>query len=256
MNKKISLLISLGLCLMLALPGYAKKPSHKGGKIPVTATFRDCTGGSPYSGYEDPTDPMDLDPDCPSADDRIKSDGDPWIVPRPYIDGDAVGSKLSSANGHWRLGMHSVDGRSLSLDFSDCASGPGTCFPPTDGLTVGVAVMVTRGIDLRKMFADESKGDLQLLVPFTRDDDPWLLRFDPSDEQCPGSSFVSVTRGGGVAQHTWVIEASKDHVACLHLNVGGVQIPHIQRAIPHAVQGDGGVHRCYQVHCALALAGN
>ncbi|MEE8257740.1 MAG: hypothetical protein V3R60_07620, partial [Acidobacteriota bacterium] len=158
-----------------------------------------------------PLDLVTVDPDDFLLD-RIKSDGMGL-----YTDGLDVSANLGSAKGDWRMTMDSVDGRSLSLDFSgDCVS-PGECDPPTDGL-VDSAVMVTRGIDLRKMTVGVSKDDLQLLLPFRKDGNPWIIQFNPTNGECDDSSGVSLTR---TAADTWVIEASHTASACLHLKVGG-----------------------------------
>ena len=229
MRKMKFYLVSLVACMVLAVTGFADhRPGHPpppgggggggkggGGTGVRAATFRDCTGPLAYVGYEDPTDPGALDPDCPSADDRIKSEGNPsWVNPRPYVDGEEeVGLKLGRHAFELALGD-----RQLFLDFTDCAQAP--CTPPfNQGLTVpGIAWLIAHhasgGGDMRKITVGES-NPTNLRIAFRVEGDSanrWFVRFAPNDEECGDSTTALVTR---TDETTWVFEASDTNQACL-----------------------------------------
>ena len=112
--------------------------------------------------------------------------------------------------------------RTLFYDFSDCDS-PGKCFPPfTEGFSVGPANVFTSGsgIDLSEMVLGEVRDDLSMRFPFNLSEvggGLWLLFFDPSNADCPGSSNITVRR---IDIDTWEIEAGLTDVACLAEQVG------------------------------------
>ena len=223
MSKKISFLISLGLCLVLAMAGYAKKPvkdpppgkSGKGGKD-ISATFRDCTAGGDVDGG-----------DCgPPAEDRIKSDGGPYATV-----GDGVNfARISSKNFTVQLDDDGV--RQFFFDFTGCVSGSG-CTPaspmsgfPDPGASLFSIAPSKDSVSLLEMPFPGSPQDVvilfqfQALDPVDGVDKLWTVIFDPippisNPEICVDSTFASLTRTG---EDTWVFEAgpSPDDVACLY----------------------------------------
>ena len=111
--------------------------------------------------------------------------------------------------------------RKVFFGFFDCASAdPVDCTPPWfdfgglgSGLTYGN--MYTAGVDLRSMAIDESTHSLQLygsIKPRADDNFSYRYSFDPLDDRCPDSTFITVTRTG---PDTWVIEAGSNDVMCL-----------------------------------------
>ena len=221
MSKKISFLISLGLCLVLVMAGYAKKPEGKGGgrtNIP-SATFRDCTDG--FSGVEDPTNPGQ-DFDCPTVNhnDRIKSDG-----VGAYVGGVDVQAKLDKHVFYLSLQPQSggMPDRAFSLDFAEC-TGVGCDGPfnlPGEIIEGGILTARPRGDDkslnLVKMKEDPNTSfpvnfRMSFPVLIDRVEIPWYVRFAPTDPGCEGSNTASVTRTG---ENTWVFEASPSDKACL-----------------------------------------
>ena len=106
MEKQNWSLIFLALCLMLAIPGYAKKGGKKGGgSIPVMVTFRDET----------------LPPD------RIQSD-----LGGSYIDKEQdVGAGIGNT-GKLFMGLNKGNKlaiRTLHFDFSECLLSSGRVHP-------------------------------------------------------------------------------------------------------------------------------
>ena len=218
MRRKSFWTLGLVACLGFAIAGFADhKPGHKkpggggGGSIPLTVTFRDCTGSAFGDGLEDEP--------CPGEGfnffkDRIKSDS-----MGPYSDKvDNVGTSIDT-QGQFalRLGSGSKRNqpviRTLFLDFSDCVSVPEECNPPfVRGSTTGS--WFTSGVNLREMGIPETRGDLRLKMTLKPVDSEfsWKLHFDPLDLDCPGSSTITVSR---VDADTWEIKAGQDAVACL-----------------------------------------
>ena len=78
----------------------------------------------------------------------------------------------------------------------------------------------TSGVDLLAMSVDDSEDlSLTLWLDLTVVGGAlWPLAFDPLNEDCPGSSFVTVTR---IDLETWEIEATIEDVACLARQAGG-----------------------------------
>ena len=175
-----------------------------GGTIPMTATFRDFPGD-------------DVDP----IPDRLMSDGLGDYIHKV----DKVGAGIST-RGNFRMSLTKGNQpaiRTLFYDFSDCVS-PGECFPPfTEGFSVGPANVATSGsgIDLLEMLVGEVRDDLRLIMTLNLDsveNGLWQVFFDPSNADCPGSTYVTVER---INVDTWEIEAGPDDVACLREQSGG-----------------------------------
>ena len=172
-----------------------------GGKIPVTVTFRDFLGDGLKSDCHD----------CQTTCDCLS----------PYIAGAVI-----TTLGNFRMGLGSKGNqpviRTLFFDFSDCIEGP--CEPPfEDGFSVGSVNMFTSGsgIDLREMLVGEVRDDLSLIMGLNLDsveNGLWRIFFDPLNDRCEGSTFITVRR---VAADTWEIEAGLTDVACLVEVVGG-----------------------------------
>ena len=175
-----------------------------GGTIPMTATFRDFQGDD-----EDP------------VPDRLMSDGLGVYIEKV----DKVGAGIST-RGNFRLTLTKGNQpaiRTLFYDFSDCVS-PGECTPPfQNGFSVGPANVVTSGsgIDLLEMLVGAVRDDLRLIMSLNLDsveNGLWQIRFDPSNANCSGSTFVTVER---ISADTWEIEAGPEDVACLTKQAGG-----------------------------------
>ena len=222
----------------------AKKPVCPDGKCNGGETADSCPADCPSGG--DDTNPLTAT-FRDSSEDRIMSDA--FEPPPPvYIDGvDNVRVRIGNTG---RLFINIAAGkpnkppiRRLFVDFCDnescdnCASDPllgdPPCTPPFDmGFSVGPTNIATfTGVDLLAMPFNPpvTNNDLRLGVVLDLkniDAGNWVLRFDPSDADCPfmAASTIDVTR---TAVDTWVIEADADAIACLkHFEKGGVQTVH------------------------------
>ncbi len=219
----------------------AKTNQAVGEEIPVTVTFRDCTGFAFGVGLTDEpclADPYDGDGDgSVYFKDRLRSDG-----MGSYTAGGAdigISAHLGKNSGGLRFGIHSTKKqqatRRLFVDFSDCAP-RGACtstpLPPGFDESSSFSSLVggdggvtwwTKVIDFREMPVGEPKD---LIMGVTIDfslirGGQWRVNFNRADfEACPGSSPATVTR---TAVDTWVIEADRDDIACLTEWKGGLQ---------------------------------
>ena len=237
MSKKISFLVSLALCLMLALPGYAKKPDNKGGgggKNTLKATFRDCTNGvSPLTDEDlaflaifdaDGDGILDFDADgdgvldCPTPNDRIKSD-----LLGAYVGGVDGQTQINKGKFLLLLDLDASPVRENSLDFTDCVDSECTAptAMPSGGLlgetlstreTSLVALHTTKQDDLLRM-EEGTFLPVAFAIAFHDDSDQaWSVRFNMTNEQCEESTFGLVTR---TDPDTWVFEAAPSDKACL-----------------------------------------
>ena len=225
MSKKMLWGATLPGCVVLALVwatmalsggALADPPPHNhgggddggggGGTIAMTATFQNRPGDGLMSDCHD----------CQTTCDCLP----------PYIDKvDKVGAGIST-RGNFRLTLTKGNQpaiRTLFYDFSDCVS-PGECNPPIqNGFSVGPANVVTSGsaIDLLEMLVGAVRDDLRLIMSLNLDsveNGLWQIRFDPSNANCSGSTFVT---GERISADTWEIEAGPEDVACLTKRAGG-----------------------------------
>lgn len=211
------------VCAMLALPGsvLANPPDENGdhnhgggggggdgGNIPVTVTFRDFLGDEVFS----PDRVMSDFYDCPTTFDCLS----------PYVDDvDNVHAEIAQP-GYLTFGLPSTKRnqpavRTLFFDFSDCVESP--CNPPFEsGFSSYGANAFTSGVNLGEMFVGEVRHDLGLLMTLKPEGSgSRRLFFDPLDDRCSGSSYITVRR---IDTDTWEIEAGPDDVACLANQTG------------------------------------
>ncbi len=218
----------------------AKTNQGVGEEIPVTVTFRDCTGFE--YGESLPLEPCPLVPLGEDGDgsvyfkDRFRSDG-----MGSYTAGGAdigISAHLGKNSGGLRFRIGSTKKqkatRRLFVDFSDCAPRGGCTStplppgfdPPSFSSLVGGDGGVTwwtKVIDFREMSVgvptDLTMGvtiDFSLIRG-----GQWRVNFSRTDfEACPGSSPATVTRTDA---DTWVIEADRTDIACLTEWKGGLQ---------------------------------
>ena len=135
--------------------------------------------------------------------DRIQSDG-----LGPYVNGQSNVKAILDGRGDFDLDTNTTPGpaiRTLFLDFTSCASGPGTCTPPftTDRVD---SYMSTSAGGLPSMAVGSSKAS-SLQVSFVGG---YFLRFDPS--AYPETSNITVTR---TSLTTWTVQAPATGIAKL-----------------------------------------
>lgn len=220
---KLSMVAIFG-CLVLLTGSFTANAGQKrgggGSTTPVIITFRDCNTGFPSAAFANLHPEVALLDLCPVLDDRVKSD-----TGFAYEDGlESVEAFISLSGGAGDLGLILPRSpRGLFLDFSDCASGPGSCNPPLpngieswvridldagqvkrDGL-LGMAVLETISAPMRILLSDTA--DLSGNV--------WFINFNPNvrgKDPCKDkSSYVNVTR---TSDTRWEVTFDPNQVAC------------------------------------------
>lgn len=140
--------------------------------------------------------------------DRIQSDG-----MGPYVNGQSNVKAILDGGGDFDLDTNTTPLaaiRTLFLDFTSCASGPGTCSPPftTDRVD---SYMSTSAGGLPSMMVGSSKAS-SMQVSFVGG---YFLRFDPG--AYPETSNVTVTR---TSSTTWIVQAPATAIAKLLRSTG------------------------------------